>query len=88
MANEEQVSKLREGVEVWNQWRQEHPDIRPDLEKADLRHADLGGADLDSTILDGADLGGATLLDADLSGANIRGASFDARTMLQRRAKE
>jgi hypothetical protein len=31
MANQEHLSKLEEGVEAWNRWRKEHPDIRPDL---------------------------------------------------------
>ena len=36
MANEEHVALLRQGVEVWNAWRRENPDIRPDLCRADL----------------------------------------------------
>ena len=31
MANEEHVALLKQGVEVWNKWREENPDIKPDL---------------------------------------------------------
>ena len=31
MANEEQLSILKQGVEVWNKWRKENPNVRIDL---------------------------------------------------------
>jgi hypothetical protein len=31
MANEEHLAILRKGVEAWNAWRKENPDIRPEL---------------------------------------------------------
>jgi len=31
MANEEHVKILKQGVEAWNRWREEQPEIRPDL---------------------------------------------------------
>src|SRR5215831_4114405 len=37
MANEEHLNIVRQGVATWNKWRVEHPKIRPDLTKADLR---------------------------------------------------
>ena len=46
MAIEEHLAKLREGVNVWNEWRKNHPDIRPELRGADLSLANLSGADL------------------------------------------
>ena len=61
MADEEHVALLKQGVEVWNKWRKENPDIRPDLSGADLTGADLGGADLHGADLDGANLRGADL---------------------------
>ena len=44
MANPEHVAILRQGVEVWNQWRKDNLDIRPDLHMADFTGADLTGA--------------------------------------------
>ena len=46
MANQEYVDILKQGVETWNQWRAEHPDIKPDLRGASLGKASLGGANL------------------------------------------
>jgi hypothetical protein len=71
MANPEQLDILKQGVKVWNQWRKEHPDIRPDLSGANLSGADLIGADLDEADLSEADLSYATLWIADLEGANL-----------------
>ena len=48
MANKEQVELLKKGVEVWNKWRDEHPDVRIDLRGAKLSEADLHGANLDA----------------------------------------
>lgn len=31
MANTEHLEKLKQGVDAWNQWRRDNPDIRPDL---------------------------------------------------------
>jgi uncharacterized protein YjbI with pentapeptide repeats len=86
MANQEHLDILNQGVEVWNQWRQEHTDVEPDLSEADLSDANLSGADLHAanlifathsgvnlsgTNLSRADLYGAALGDADLSGTNL-----------------
>ena len=31
MANPEHLAILKRGVEVWNEWREDHPETRPDL---------------------------------------------------------
>jgi uncharacterized protein YjbI with pentapeptide repeats len=36
MANEEHLAILRQGVDVWNAWREANPDVMPDLVDADL----------------------------------------------------
>ncbi len=36
MADEEQVSRLLAGVDGWNEWRKENPDVKIDLYEADL----------------------------------------------------
>jgi len=86
MANPEHLKILKQGVEVWNKWRNEHLGIRPDLSSADLDHADLHHADLHGADLHGADLrnadirlanlSGADLSDADLIGADLRNADI------------
>ncbi|GAC1349310.1 MAG: toll/interleukin-1 receptor domain-containing protein [Ktedonobacteraceae bacterium] len=81
MANQEHLNKLKERVQAWNQWRNEHQDIRPDLSGADLRGAYLNGADLRGADLSGADLSGADLNGATLSGADLRGADLNGATL-------
>ncbi len=77
MANEEHLKILKQGVEAWNGWRQEHARIKkPDLSGANLRRVSLRGADLVGANLRGADLTGtnlymALLSKADLSKANL-----------------
>jgi uncharacterized protein YjbI with pentapeptide repeats len=89
MANDAHLSILKEGVSAWNRWREENPDIRPDLShsylhnaklsEANLSWADLFGAffseaDLYRADLSGADLGAARLPGANLSEADLHGA--------------
>ena len=61
MANEEHLKILRSGVEKWNKWREENPDVMPDLKKANLTKVSLSGVDLRLADLSGADLSGAYL---------------------------
>jgi len=81
MANGEHLAILKQGVAAWNQWRAEHPDVRPNLIKAnlsgaDLRKSDLAGADLSEADLIGANLRAADLTDARLVRAELRGAEL------------
>ena len=86
MANQEHLDILKHGVGVWNEWRKENRQVRPDLRGADLSganlreanlrgtylfDADLSGADLNRAHLGGAHLGGALLFEANLSGAHL-----------------
>jgi len=50
MAKEEHVALLGQGVDAWNAWRRENPDVSPDLRKADLRWAKLQEANLDGSM--------------------------------------
>lgn len=80
MANEEHLAILKQGVETWNKWRGENPDVRPDLSHTDLRDpdlVDLSGVDLShanlrGAVLDFADLRHANLCHAVLHGADLR----------------
>jgi hypothetical protein len=80
MANKEQLSILKQGVEVWNKWRYDNPDVEIDLRKADLHGANLAGTDLFQADLEWADLKEALLMKANLMSANLMNASLcDAR---------
>lgn len=76
MANQGHLDIIKQGVEVWNQWRKEHSDIQPDLRGVDLPGADLNNADLTGADLRGTNLTGAFFLSADLSRAMLAGATF------------
>jgi Pentapeptide repeats (8 copies) len=61
MANQDQLDLLKQGTEIWNTWRKQHPALRPDLRGVDLRGASLWGVNLTRADLSGADLSRATL---------------------------
>ncbi|WP_414624611.1 pentapeptide repeat-containing protein [Calothrix sp. CCY 0018] len=75
---------LRKGAATWNQWREKHPEIKPNLRSVDL--SEINYIDLSQYNLASADLtnikGFATnfyqtnLVGANLSGANLRNANF------------
>ena len=71
MANPEHLAKLNKGVQAWNAWREQNPNIRPDLCEVNLGGVNLGGANLDGAYLAGTYLGGAYLGGADLNRANL-----------------
>jgi len=76
MANPEHLKILKEGIGVWNEWREKHPDIRPDLMDADLWKENLAKANLSGANLSGANLSGANLTKANLFGADLYGANL------------
>src|SRR5216683_220846 len=71
VADQEQLQLLRQDIEDWNTWREQHPEIHPDLRGANLRYADLNYADLNYADLRGTDLSYANLSDANLSDADL-----------------
>src|SRR5687767_1975486 len=81
MGNEEHLARLKQGVEVWNEWREADRNIRPDLREANLDGAALHKADLRGAIftranLTNADLREANLFRAGLVRSDLRGAIF------------
>jgi hypothetical protein len=46
MANDEHVALLKQGVAAWNAWRNENPDIVPDLRREHLSGMNLTEANL------------------------------------------
>jgi len=85
MANKEHVEILKQGVKVWNKWRDENLNSIPDLvganlKKTNLRVANLRWAHLEKANLTGADIRGADLWEAKLEKANLFGVIFDRST--------
>jgi Pentapeptide repeats (8 copies) len=82
MAIPDHIARLMEGVDSWNTWRDEHPEITPDLSGENLFREDLGWANLHGVNLSGANLSGqANLLAADLNGANLQSAQLDSAVL-------
>jgi hypothetical protein len=80
MANDQYLTILYQGVEIWNRWRKTH--FEPvDLSGANLSKAILINAELDGVTLENANLVSAHLGGAQLSNANLRGANLAAANL-------
>ena len=80
MANQKLLNILTQGVEVWNQWRQQKGDgawTIPDLNAADLSGINLSGANLSYTKLQKANLKGTNFSHATFHYANLYAATLD-----------
>jgi hypothetical protein len=91
MANQEHLDILQQGVKTWNRWREQYPEILPDLSgahlsrvslndvrlsRANLSRANLSDAHLRRAHLRGARLSNAHLRGARLSGTDLSGADL------------
>lgn len=86
MANQEHLDLLRQGVEIWNQWKETHSDV--DLQGANFSKSNLRGVNLSFTDLRNADFSGAELTwsnlnRADLSGANLSGVNLTLAALME-----
>jgi hypothetical protein len=81
MANRKHQEKLDAGVTSWNKWRDEYPEIKPDLKGAILTNVDLTGANLSNVSLRGADLSRADLSKVDLRNADLKQADLSGATL-------
>jgi hypothetical protein len=81
MANEEQLSILKQGVDAWHKWKREDAEHwYYDLSQSNLRGANLDSADLSLVDLTGANLSQAQLWRTNLSGSDLTEANLgDAR---------
>lgn len=66
MADKNHIAILKSGVQTWNEWRRENPNIKPNLREIDISNQDLRGIDFVET----------NLLYANLSNSNLEGASI------------
>ncbi|PSN16168.1 hypothetical protein C7293_03880 [filamentous cyanobacterium CCT1] len=92
MANKEHLAILRQGLEVWNEWRIEHSRIIPDLSDTNLAGVNLSEFDLEDVDfsktclrkanLSNTDLTIAMLHHADLSNADLSGANLESARLL------
>jgi uncharacterized protein YjbI with pentapeptide repeats len=87
MADQEHLDILKQGAEVWNEWREEEFYTRPQLRDADLREIDLTNmslweADLSGANLEGKNLSGLDLTDVTLTGANLESADLSGARLM------
>lgn len=93
MADDEHLAVLRQGVSAWNEWRDRHPQVEPDLSRIDLRdqnftgcnfrgtnftRSDLSMTSLDRSVLAHVVLHRAIVTGMNFSGLNLRNADISA----------
>src|ERR1700738_1849854 len=71
MANQEHLTVIKQGPNIWNLWRKAHPDLQPDISRASLKGADVRGMNLSGVNMRSTNLEDAALEGADLSGSNF-----------------
>jgi hypothetical protein len=91
MANKEHLAIMMRGVEEWNKWRIDRPNIRPDLSNVNLSGWDLNEVNFSKTDLLRADLSEAylresnfllaRLIEANLSNTNLAFARLSRATL-------
>ncbi len=83
MANPEHLDILKQGVEVWNRWRKENPEIFPDLDDAKISGRFLDNIDLSRATFINADCRGTRFLNADLWGSLCINTDFSGAQLSQ-----
>jgi uncharacterized protein YjbI with pentapeptide repeats len=83
MTNQEPWAILMQGLEVWNRWRKENPDVKVKFGNAMLIGANLRRFDLSKIYFREAEL-----TDADLSGANLQGANLREADLIDTNLRE
>lgn len=86
MANEEHLKLIKQEIDDWNAWREENPEIHPDLSQADLRGAklqkiNLNNSNLKECKLQFSNLTGASLEEANLTKAKLQEACLQSTHM-------
>ena len=71
MANSEHLAILKQGVEVWNQWRKDQPEIEPDLKGANLKNLNLKSINLNRANLIGTNFTNTILIKAHFKEAKL-----------------
>lgn len=62
MADKELLEILSQGIDVWNKWMKDHPDIGVDFDLGNFKEADFSGIDLSEIYLDGSNFRSAKLV--------------------------
>lgn len=76
MANPEHLKILKQGVKVWNKWREENPEVKPDLSGVNLKSKKLSSINFASVDLRATVLNQAELRRSDFRSANLKETQF------------
>lgn len=76
MANSQHVELIKKGTDTWNEWRENNPDVIPDLAWANLIGLDLGGINLRKANLKLAFCRTTDFSNADFTEAVLYGTNF------------
>jgi len=76
MANQEHLDYLKQGISVWNEWREKNPDVLPDLRQVDLTGSDLSRGNFNDVNLNEAILDNTNLYKAKLRSAKLNSSSL------------
>lgn len=82
MANSEHLALIKQGVEVWNNWYQNHKKVIPDFAQANLSNLNLRGVNLNKALLKQANFNRTDLSQGQFANANLEGANFLGANLL------
>ncbi len=81
MANPEHLAILEQGVDIWNKWRKENVDIRPDLTGIEKPSSNLPFIDFSNANFFGANFSNSNLIYASFSNSNLSRANFSGANL-------
>jgi len=84
MNSQDYFGILKDGVDIWNNWRLENPQINPNLSNIDFSGliCGLDGANFKNTILIGCNFTGQSLEGTEFENAQLIGSSFKGANLL------
>ncbi|PZO47510.1 MAG: hypothetical protein DCF15_18940 [Phormidesmis priestleyi] len=88
VANKQHLALLKQGIAIWNDWRQKNPKIQPDLTQANFEGENLDGANLNDADLTAANLQGAYLTRSSLERANLENADLEGAYLVETNFKQ
>lgn len=83
MANPEHLNILEQGVDVWNKWRKENPDVKPDLNGAELNKMDFSNANFSDTRMEFTQLTNSNLTETNFYNAQLFNAFFNRAKVIR-----
>ena len=78
MANKDHLKILKQGTAAWNLWRENNPDIQPDLREIDISRLDLNLINFRRVDLRESNLSNVNLSEADLKWSNLMWANLNS----------